>query len=240
MFATRRTRRSALALAAAGTLPRLLRVARRSGVGDADVERVLAGDELIANPELQIDRATVIRAPADQVWPWLVQLGKGRASWYMPVWLERLLVWPARKRSARRIVDELQSLAPGDLVPDWGPGDPSFKVIELDPPRALVYLSLRDRSRNWGWPADEGSPGGPPSSGVLAFSWALVLEEIDASSCRLHIRLRGRFGRRGRLRGVTMALGGLFDYLTIIVLFAGLKQRLARPQAPAPLIQPRD
>jgi hypothetical protein len=233
-------RRSALALAVAGTLPPLLRVARRSGVGDADVERVLAGDELIANPELQIDRATVIRAPADQVWPWLVQFGKERASWYMPVWLERLLVWPARKRSARRIVDELQSLAPGDLVPDWGPGDPHFKVIELDPPRALVYLSLRDRSRNWSWPADEGSPGGPPSSGVMAFSWALVLEEIDAGSCRLHIRLRGRFGRRGRLRAVTTAFGGLLDYLTIIVLFAGLKQRLARPQAPAPLIQPRD
>lgn len=202
----------------------LLGLARRSGVNDADVERALPGDDLIADPETQIDRATVINAPATQVWPWLVQLGKGRASWYMPSWLELLVVWPPRKRSATRIVDELQSLAPGDLVPDWGPGNPSFKVIEFDPPRALVYLSLRDRNHNWTWPSDEAQ-----TSAVMGFSWALLLDEIDADSSRLHIRLRGRFGRRGRLRPVLMTLGGLLDYLTIIVLFAGLQQRVAQP-----------
>jgi hypothetical protein len=69
---------------AAAALPALLRLARRSGVSNADVERALPGDELIADPETQIDRATMISAPASQVWPWLVQLGKGRASWYMP------------------------------------------------------------------------------------------------------------------------------------------------------------
>ena len=200
-----------------------LRLTRRSGVSDADVARPLAGDELVADPELQIDRATVIRAPVGEVWPWLVQLGKGRAGWYMPFWLERLIVWPPRKRGARGIVGELQSLQPGDLVPDWGPGDPSFKVMELEPPRALVYLSLRDRSRNWSWPPDDAFP-----AEGMAFSWALILEATGAGSCRLHIRLRGGFGTRGRLRPLLMALGGLVDYLTIVVLFAGLKQRVAR------------
>jgi hypothetical protein len=212
-------------VAAAGALAPLLRVARRSGVSDADVQRTLAGDALIADPEIQVDRATMIRAPATGVWPWLVQLGKGRAGWYMPRWLERLIVWPPRKRSAQRIVDELQSLQPGDLVPDWGPGDPGFKVIELDPPRALVYLSLRDWGRNWTWPTDN-----RPPSEVMAFSWALVLDEIDAERCRLHIRLRGRFGKRGWLRPLLVPLGGLIDYLTITVMFAGLKQRVAQPR----------
>ena len=212
-------------MAAARAVAPLLRVARRSGVSDAHVVRTLAGDALIADPEIQIDRATVIRAPACQVWPWLVQLGKGRASWYMPRWLERLVVWPPRKRSATRIMDELQALQVGDSVPDWGPGDPSFRVTELDPPRALVYLSLRDRGRNWTWPTDERAP-----SEVLAFSWALILDEIDAERCRLHIRLRGRFGKRGRLRPLLVPLGGLIDYLTIIVMFAGLKQRVAQPR----------
>ena len=209
-------------MAAAGAFAPLLRVAHRSGVSDADVVRTLAGDALIADAEIQIDRATVIPAPASQVWPWLVQLGKGRASWYMPRWLERLVVWPPRKRSARRIVAEFQALAVGESVPDWGPGNPSFRVTELDPPRALVYLSLRDRGHNWTWPSDE-----RPSSDVMAFSWALILDEIDAERCRLHIRLRGRFGRRGRLRPVLTPLGGLADYLTIVVMFAGLKERVA-------------
>jgi hypothetical protein len=211
-------------VAAAGALPALLRLAHRSGVSAADVARPLPGDDLIADPDIQIDRAAAMSASAEAVWPWLVQLGKDRAGWYMPAWLERVVVWPTGKRSARRIVDELQSLAPGDLIPDWGPGDPSFKAIQVDPPRALVYLSARDRENGWRWPSDDAA-----ASAVLAFSWALVLHEIDGGSCRLQIRLRGRFGRRGSLRPLLMPLGGLFDYLTIAVLFAGLKQRLAAP-----------
>src|ERR1700680_4701224 len=96
----------ALAVAAAAAFAPLLRVARRSGVSDCDVVRILAGDALIADAEIQPGRATMIPPRASQVWPWLVQLGKGRASWYMPRWLERLVVWPPRKRSARRIVAE--------------------------------------------------------------------------------------------------------------------------------------
>jgi hypothetical protein len=213
---------SVLVALAAVAFPALSRLARRSGVSDVEVDRALPGDDLIADPEIRIDRATVIRAPASEIWPWIVQLGKGRASWYTPRELERLIVWPPRKRSATRIVESLQSLAPGDLVADWGPGDPRFKVVALDPPHALVYLSLRDRSRNWSWPPDEGR-----SAEVLAFSWALILDELDDGSCRLQIRLRGRSGRRRRRpRPLLMPLGGLLDYLTIVVLFAGLKQRV--------------
>ena len=213
---------SVLVALAAAAFPALSRVARRSGVSDLELDRTLPGDDLVADPEIRIDRATVIRAPVGEIWPWIVQLGKGRASWYMPRGLERLIVWPPRKRSATRIVESLQSLAPGDLVAAWGPGDPSFKVVTLDAPRALVYLSLRDRSRNWSWPPDEGRP-----ADVLAFSWALILDKLDDESARLQIRLRGRSGRQhGRLRPLLMRLGGLFDYLTIVVLFAGLKQRV--------------
>ena len=200
----------------------LLRVAHRSGVSDADVARRLPGDDLIADAEVQMDRAVTLAAPAETIWPWLVQLGKGRGGWYMPASIERLAVWPARKRGARRIVRELQTLTPGDLIPDWGPGNPSFKAITVDPTRALVYLSLRDRRHNWSWPSE-------PAGEVLAFSWALILEPLDGGSSRLHIRLRGRFGRRGRLRPLMLSLGGLFDYLTIAALFAGLRERVARP-----------
>jgi hypothetical protein len=61
----------------------------------------------------------------------------------------------------------------------------------------------------------------------MAFSWALVIEPIDGGGSRLHIRLRGRFGRRGPLRPLMTALGGLFDYVTIVLLFAGLRERVA-------------
>jgi hypothetical protein len=203
-------------------VPALLRAARHSGVEAADIARSLPGDELIADPERQIDRASVIGASAADLWPWIVQLGKGRAGWYMPRAIERLAVWPPRKRASRKIVEDLQSLRPGDRVADWGPGDPSFEVVSLEPPRALVYLSRRDRTHDWEWPAAD-----VPATDVMAFSWALVIEPIDGNSSSLHIRLRGRFGRRAPLRPLVATLGGLFDYVTIVLLFAGLRERLA-------------
>jgi hypothetical protein len=207
---------------ASGAVPVLLRAAHRSGVDADDITRALSGDELIADPELQIDRASVFGASADELWPWIVQLGKGRAGWYMPRTVERLAVWPPRKRAARAIVDAFQALAPGERVPDWGPGDPAFEVVSVQAPRALVYLSRRDRANNWAWPAADAR-----ASDVMAFSWALVIEPIDGRSSRLHIRLRGRLGRRGPLRPLMTALGGLFDYVTIVLLFAGLRERVA-------------
>lgn len=206
----------------AGALPVVARAARRSGVSDADAARALPGDDRIADAEIQIDRATVIQADPAVVWPWIVQLGKARGGWYMPLRLQRLIVWPASKRGVTQIVDELQVLREGDRVPDWGPGDPAFEVVTLDPPRALVYLSLRDRADNWRWPANP-----KDRSGVVAFSWALILDELEGGHCRLHIRLRGRFGRSQPPRRVAAALGGLVDYLTIVVMFAGLKERVA-------------
>ena len=221
--------RLAVAGIASGLIvPVLLRVARHSGVEAADIARSLPGDELIPDPELEIDRASVIGASAADLWPWIVQLGKGRAGWYMPRAIERLAVWPPRKRASRTIVEDLQSLAPGDRVADWGPGDPLFEVVSLEPARALVYLSRRDRTHEWGWPAADA-----PATDVMAFSWALVIEPVDAGSSRLHIRLRGGFGRRGPLRPLAAAFGGLFDYVTIVLLFAGLRERLASQRTDA-------
>lgn len=190
-------------------------------MSDSDIARALPGDGLIADAEIQIDRATVIRARATDVWPWIVQLGKSRGGWYAPMRLQRLIVWPASKRAATRIVDELQVLREGDRVPDWGPGDPEFEVVTLDPPRALVYLSLRDRADSWRWPA-----GASERTDVMAFSWALILDDLEGGGCRLHIRLRGRFGRSRPPRRLMAGLGGLLDYLTIVVMFAGLKERV--------------
>ena len=69
-------------------------------------------------------------APPEQVWPWLVQLGKERAGWYLPGWLERAV--PRGRRSLRFLDSDFQELAPGDEVPDWGPGEPRFRAVIVD------------------------------------------------------------------------------------------------------------
>ena len=61
----------------------------------------LPGDGLVAPADVVMDRAFSLPAPPDVVWPWLVQLGKRRAGWYLPRWVERLV--PRSRRGLRHL-----------------------------------------------------------------------------------------------------------------------------------------
>ena len=50
----------------------------RWGATDEEVDATLDGDDLIPNPDLMATRAITVHAPAEQVWPWIAQLGQGR------------------------------------------------------------------------------------------------------------------------------------------------------------------
>lgn len=183
-----------------------IRLGRRSGVDDAEVAAVLPGDDLVPGAKVVIDRATTLAAPPAAVWPWLVQLGRGRAGWYFPAWIE--VVVPPARRGLRRLEPQWQGLAVGDVIPDWGGPDAMFEVAVLDPPHALVHRSTRPR------------PGQHP----IELSWALVLRPVPEGT-RLHLRLRiNSLGRRAP-RLVT-AVAGLIDAATVEPLFAGLAERV--------------
>jgi hypothetical protein len=104
------------------------------------------------------------------VWPWLVQMGWGRAGWYTYRWVDRLL-FPANGPSADRTLPEHQRLAIGDQVPDSPPeADCWFTVERLEPGRLLVLRSTKHlpaswRERGlamdwiWSWQLDEPVPG---------------------------------------------------------------------------------
>lgn len=197
-------------------LPAILAAVRgvglRSGADDAEVAAALPGDQLVPGARVVIDRATTVAAAPEVVWPWLVQLGKHRAGWYFPRWIEAVV--PPARRGLRRIEPRWQRLAVGDVIPDWGGPDATFEVAVLDPPRALVHRSTRTR------------PGRPP----IHLSWALVLRPAPEGT-RLHLRLRiSALGRRAP-RLVTAA-AGLVDAATVEPLFAGLAERVAREPAP--------
>jgi hypothetical protein len=192
-------------------------LAHRSGATDAEIALALPGDDLVPAARDVADRCVTIDAPPERVWPWIAQLGKGRAGWYLPGRVERFL--PKRGRGLRRIDPDLQAMRIGDEHADWGPGDPVLRVRSVDPPRSVVYLSLRDKRNGERWPADDEQDG----DDVLAFSWALVLRELDGGRTRLHVRLRMRL-RPSRLPFGT--IGGLFDWATVALLFRGLRERL--------------
>ncbi|WP_432477980.1 hypothetical protein [Nocardioides sp. GXQ0305] len=165
-----------------------------------EVVRALPGDDLVPHAVVVMDRACTLPAPPEEVWPWLVQLGKRRAGWYLPRSVERWV--PRSRRALRRLDPRWQDLAVGDVIPDWGGRDETFEVALLDPPRALVHTSRRGRTD---------------------VSWALCLEARD-DGARLQLRLRLGPVRHPRLVGT---VGDAFDWLTVRGLAAGLAERVA-------------
>jgi uncharacterized membrane protein len=73
-------------LALAGGYLGVLVVTRRQqhlGATDQEVTQPLQGDDLLPAAKLHSTHAITIGAPAEQVWPWLAQMGyAGRAGMY--------------------------------------------------------------------------------------------------------------------------------------------------------------
>ncbi len=149
------------------------------------------------------DQHDVVEGTPEQIWPWLVQLGRGRGGWYLPARLERLL--PASRR-ALRTLDPRWQLVLGDRIPDYGGRDEWLEVVRLDPPRALVYRSER-----------RGRP----------FTWALLLTPADDGHTELRLRFRGQIHSRGLRRRLIIAGGGFFDWATGRLMVLGLQERLS-------------
>jgi hypothetical protein len=111
----------------------------RWGATDVEVTKVLPGDELPATygDRRVSTRAITIDAAPDEVWPWLVQMGSGRAGFYTHEWVERpMFITYADGHSATRIHPEWQQLQVGDRVPYSRFN--SCEVTLVDRPRVLV------------------------------------------------------------------------------------------------------
>ena len=116
---------------------------RRGSTRD-EVQRSLPDDDLVPNPKFVWNQAITIHTPAADVWPWLVQIGNQRAGWYSWDGIHRLLGVAGcvddDRRSANRIIPELQNLKVGDeirMMPE-DMGAPGYKVVSIEPDRALV------------------------------------------------------------------------------------------------------
>ena len=220
------------ALAAVGAWT-CIRWWRTWGIRPADSALPLPGDELIETAAASDTRGITIAAPPEAVWPWLVQMGYGRAGWYSYDQLDM------KGSSAGSILPEHQALAVGDIVPT----DPSggFEVKVLEPGRALVlYVDaalVAARKEAGAGEGAEATPAGLAASGRFlesatppdfAVSWAFNLRPESDGSTRLIERVRLRVGEsRGMPKALTPVLGfGVFVMMQRQM--AGIRQRAER------------
>jgi hypothetical protein len=164
-------------------------------------------------PRVTCSARSRVDAPPATVWPWLVQLGKQRAGWYLPHAVERFL--PRSRRAARSLNPAWLGLETGDIIPDYGGRHETFEVAQITPPAALVYRSRR---------------------GHTNLTWSLTLEPVggqlasdEPARTRVFLRLRMTPVRHQRL---ARAAGELIDLLTVAGMAAGLAERLRRRARP--------
>jgi hypothetical protein len=200
-----RTRGFVLAAAAlgAGLTAVYLKVVRpwalRWGTTEEEAARPLPGDGLVRTADFAATRAITVGAAPEKVWPWLVQIGSGRAGWYSYDRLDN-----AGRPSATKIIPELQQLKAGDLVPMVAGKDIGVWVKELEPNRRMLWWDQKGE-----------------------YSWEWLLEPTAAGT-RLISRLRAtRHPWTRRMPYEIVAATG--DIIMARKMMRGIKKRAERP-----------
>ena len=174
---------------------------------EAEKDAGRPGDALVEPADVVMDRAFTVKAPPEAVWPWLVQLGKGRAGWYLPRAAERFV--PGSRRAARFLNPAWLHLEAGDVIPDYGGRSATFQVAQITAPSALVYRSRRGRT---------------------SLTWSLALESVSGEPGRTRVFLRLRMAPV-RHQLLARTAGELVDRLTVAGMAAGLAERLHDQEA---------
>jgi hypothetical protein len=133
---------------------------------DQEQRQGMSADSIIANPIYIETRALTIAAPVESIWPWLAQMGSGRAGWYAFDFIDN-----GGRPSAKSILSECQIISPGDILPALPGMKDVFVVSEVDPPCRLI-LTVPDLTS------------GP------RVSWEFNLKPLDDGRTRLIVRGR--------------------------------------------------
>jgi hypothetical protein len=179
------------------------------GATPEEASRRLPGDELLEDAEIVSTRAATIDAPPGDVWPWLVQMGPGRAGAYTYDWIENL--FGLNMHSADRIVPDWQHLEIGDVL-RAKPDGAGMRVELLE---SEHLLSLRSEAGDW--------------------VWTFVLEEEDG---RTRLLSRNRIAMKGasagqRLGMLVMEPSSLVMERKMLLGIKERAERLAHPSEPA-------
>ena len=132
----------------------------------SEKQRPLHVDAIIPDPIFTSTHAITIDALPEQVWPWIAQMGAGRAGWYSWDVIDN-----GGMPSARRVLAEFQTVAPGDVMPAVPGATDAFVVSCVEPPRDLVLTV-------------------PDGRGGHAVAWEHTLVPLEGGRTRLLVRGR--------------------------------------------------
>jgi hypothetical protein len=162
----------------------------------------LPGDEMILDPSFAPTRAITIEATPEEIWPWIVQIGYGRAGFYSYDLLDNF-----GRPSAETILTEWQSIEIGDIAAPMSPFD--------DPPSEATAFVVagyeKDRWLLWAQPVS---------------TWIWCLEPVDQQTTRVITRVRCKYNWPHPQAALSLVLMELADFPMMRKQLLGLKRRV--------------
>jgi hypothetical protein len=169
---------------------------KRWGATDEEVHRAMPGDGVVTRADYIATRAITIKASPADVWPWLVQIGSGRAGWYSYDCVDN-----GGHPSATEIVPALQSLEVDQLIPMIRE-DVGVWVKEIDPGRRVLWWDHKGE-----------------------YSWEWTLEPMPDGSTRLVSRLRATYPPLLSTRTIYAAVATTGDIVMMRRCLRGIRDR---------------
>jgi len=111
------------------------------GVTEEEAEAPHPGDVLVPEPRWKWTHGVYIDARPEEIWPWVVQMGRDRGGFYSYQFLERLAGY--HHESADHVHDEWQELKVGEAL-RWHEWLPEVRVALVDPNRHFVMHTRAD------------------------------------------------------------------------------------------------
>lgn len=168
----------ALAMVLDFATPFLRGVRSHWGVAPEIAERPHPGDQLVPAPIWQWTHGVEIDAPVTEVWPWIAQIGQGKAGFYSYQFLENLV--GCEVQNADHVHPEWSQPKVGDHM-RLHPAMPPLAVMGVEENRYLLV------HQPFG---TDVAPSGDPTAGV---SWLFELEPLASGGTRLISRYRIRY-----------------------------------------------
>lgn len=147
------------------------------GLSVEEAARAYPGDELLPEPDWDWTHAVEVAARAEEVWPWLSQVGSNKGGFYSYQWLEN--VAGCNLRNAETVHPEWEVHTGEELR--LHPNMPGLLVTDVEPGHHFVAYAAPDphgkaQGRSW-----------------VAASWLFFVEPLGPTRCRVISRYRAAY-----------------------------------------------
>lgn len=164
----------AAAMLGAFLTPFLRQRREHAGLPEAESARVYPGDELVEAPRWSWTHAIEVARPAEDVWPWVAQIGADRGGFYSYQWLENLI--GCEVRNASTVHPEWQAKVRDRI--SLHPSRPGLPIVAMEPGRWLVAHARTDEA--------ERAAGKP----WMEASWLFYVEPLPGGRSRVISRYK--------------------------------------------------